>query len=197
MERLATPAPASDPSAEVLDLVMQDDVRHAVRILACLLAMDAAADDVGATDEPLRRAIGDEFDLVCQRVKAGRLARYGAARLGPPMVELDAGGSSSSLAVEALQVLLAPSEAKQVLALLERDLPVAERLARLPPPAGDAPTDLVGWLRDLVEDVDDHWRSPWLRATAIHAAKARNVLDQFDLDPARSLGDPTIDELLA
>ena len=134
VERLVALDPASDSTAVVLDLVMQDDVRHAARILASLAAMDAAADDAGATDEPLRRAIGDEFDLVCSRVKAGRLARYGAARLGPPMVELDAGRPSSSLAVEALQVLLAPREVKQVLALLERDLPVAERLARLPIP---------------------------------------------------------------
>ena len=196
MERLAAPDPAPESTAVVLDRVMQDDVRHAVRILASLAAMTTAADDLPETDEPLRRALGDELDLVCLRVRAGRLARHGVARLGPPLVELEAGGSSGSLAVEAMEVLMSPSEAKPVLALLQRDLPVAERLARLPQPVGDAPTDLVGWLRDLVEDVDGQWRSTWLRATAIHAAKGRRVLDRFDLAGARSLGDPTIDELL-
>ncbi len=71
-----------------------------------------------------------------------------------------------------------------------------ERLARLPATVGDVPSDLNGWLRDLIEDVDDRWRSPWLRANAIYAAKGRHVLDQFDLDATRALGDPTIDELL-
>ena len=48
----------------------------------------------------------------------------------------------------------------------------------------------------MIEDAEDEWRSAWLRATAIHAAKARRVLDQVDLTAARALGDPTIDELL-
>ena len=196
MERLASPDPAPDSVAVELDRVMQDDVRHAVRILASLAAMANVGDDLLETDEPLQRAIRDELDLVGLRVKAGRLARYGVARLGPPMAELDVGGSSTPLAVEALEVLLSPIEAKQVLALLQRDLPVADRLARLPSPAGDAPSELVGWLRDLVEDADGHWRSTWLRATAIHAATGRRVLTLFDLDAARSLRDPTIDELL-
>ena len=45
MERLAAPDPAPESTAVVLDRVMQDDVRHAVRILASLAAMAADADD--------------------------------------------------------------------------------------------------------------------------------------------------------
>jgi hypothetical protein len=180
----------------VLDRVMREDVGQAARILAALAAIEAAGDDQRETDEPIQRALRDELDLACLRVKAGRLARHGFMQLGPPMVELGAGGSSGSLALEALEVLLSPIEAKQVLPLLRPDLAVAERLDRLPPPASDDPTDLVGWLKDLVEDVDGHWRSTWLRACAIHAAKARRVLDQIDLDAARALDDPIIDELL-
>ena len=95
------------------------------------------------------------------------------------MVELAAGGSSGPLALEALEVLLSPIEAKLVLPLLKPDLADAERLDQLPPPASDAPTDVTGWLKDLVEDVDGHWRSNWLRACAIHAATARDVLDRI------------------
>jgi hypothetical protein len=112
------------------------------------------------------------------------------------MVELAAGGSSGPLAWEALEVLLSPIEAKLVLPLLKPDLADAERLDRLPPLASDAPSDVAGWLKDLVEDVDGHWRSIWLRACAIHAATARGVLDQIDLDAARELGDPIVDEQL-
>ena len=54
----------------------------------------------------------------------------------------------------------------------------------------------MGWLRDLVADADGQWRSAWLRACAIHAAKARGVLGQVDVRAARALGDPIIDEVL-
>jgi hypothetical protein len=196
MERLGAPEPVPDAIAVVLDSVLRDDVRHAARILGALAAIDAAGDDQREADEPVQRALRDELDLACLRVKTGRLARHGFTRLGPPMIEIGAGRSSGSLALEALEVLLSPIEAKQVLPLLKADLAVAERLDRLPPLASDAPTDLVGWLKDLVEDVDGHWRSTWLRACAVHAAKARRVLDQIDLHAARALGDPIIDELL-
>jgi hypothetical protein len=196
MERLGAPDPAPDSAAAAIDHVMQDEIRHAVWILACLSAMATVDAELRQTDEPLQRALRDEFDLGCQRVKAGLRVRYGIARLGPPLVELEAGGSNSALAVEALEVLLSPTEAKQVLGLLQPDRPATERLTRLPPPVGDVPTDPVDWLRDLVEDADDRWRSPWLRATAVYAAKGRHVLEQLDLDAARALGDPTIDELM-
>jgi hypothetical protein len=196
MERLGAPEPSPDAVAVVLDQVLHEDVRHAARILAALAAIDAGGDHHLETDEPVQRALRDELDLACLRVKAGRLARHGFTRLGPPMVELGAGGPHGSLALEALEVILGPTEAKHVLPLLKPDLAVAERLDRLPAPASDAPTDLVGWLKDLVEDVDGHWRSTWLQACAIHAAKARRVLDQIDLDAARAIGDPIVDELL-
>ena len=79
-------------------------------------------------------------------------------------------------------------------------MPVAERLDaddRLPVPVSDGPKDLAGWLRDLVEDADRRWRSNWLRACAIHAAAARDLLGQIDLAAARSLDDPIVDEELS
>ena len=55
-----------------------------------------------------------------------------SARLGPVMVELSASGPGSPLALEALEVVLGPVEAKQVLPLLQPGLPAAERLNQLP-----------------------------------------------------------------
>ena len=196
MERLVAAEPAPEESAIVLDGILLEDVRHARRILAALAAIDASGDDLRETDGPLRRALCDELDLVCQRARTGRLARHGSALLGPAMVELGADGSSGALALEALSVLLSPAESRQVLPLLHPDLPVSERLDQLPALESDSPTDLVGWLRNLVGDADGHWRSNWLRACAVHAAKTRGVLDRVDEDAARALGDPIVDEVL-
>jgi hypothetical protein len=195
LERLVGAEPAANAMALALDDVLVADVRHAARILAALVAIDAAGDDVPEADGPLRRALADELDLLRQRVRANRLARHGVARLGPAMVELGAGGPSGALALEALGVLLYPAEAKQVLALLRPDLAIAERMDQLPA-AGPGQTDLVGRLQDLVEDANGEWRSPWLRACAIHSARGRGVVNSFKLDAARALGDPIIEEVL-
>jgi hypothetical protein len=197
LERLVAPEPAPDESVIVLDGVLLDDVRHAGRVLTVLVAIEASGDDLQESDEPLRRALSDELDLVCVRVMTGRLVRHGSARIGPALVGIGAGGSSGALAREALDVLLSPAESKQVLPLLQPGLPIAQRLDQLPAPASGGPTDLAGWLRDLVEDADDQWRSNWLRACAVHAANARGVLDRMDVDAARALGDPIIDEVLS
>lgn len=131
LECLVAPDPAPEAAAADLDGELADDVRHGTRILAALAAFDAAAGDVRDSDGPARRALGDELDLVRQRVVAGRLARHGSGRLGPAMVELGAGGSAGALAVEALGVLLGPAEAAQVIPLAHRGMPVAERMRRL------------------------------------------------------------------
>ena len=71
--------------------VLLDDVRHAARILAALAAMADAAAELEA-DGPVLRALREELDLIRSRVMAGRLARHGSDRLGPPMVELGRDG---------------------------------------------------------------------------------------------------------
>jgi hypothetical protein len=201
VERLVASEPASDATAAVLDEVLPANVRHAITILAALAAVDAASGDGRDTDAPLRRALGDELDLVRATVRANRLARQGSARLGPVMMELTAdgrpgvGGSSGALALEALDVLLGPEDSKLVVPLLQPGLSILERLARLPTALADGvPRDLVGFLRDIVEDPRERWRSTWLRACAIHAAKARGLLDAMDTGAARAIGDPIIDE---
>ncbi len=196
LERLVGPELASNAAAAVLDRVLDEDVRQAARVLGAIDAL-ARAGDLRETDAPLRRALRDELDLVRLRVRAGRLARHGSARLGPVMVELGAGGSRGALALEALDVQLSPSETKLVHPLLQPDLSVAERLDQLAAHNGDAPLDLEGCLRDLVEDPERQWRSSWLRACGIHAARGRGILDHMNIEPARALGDRIVDEVLS
>jgi hypothetical protein len=199
-ERLVAPEPALEATAVALDNVMPEDVAHAGRIMAALAALEAGAADALDTDEPLRRALTDELELVRLKVIAGRIARHGSARLGPVMVELGAGGQKGALAAEALEVLLSAVESRLVLPLLQPDLAAAERLRRLQASARESrreiPTDVVSWLQDVVADADDKWASAWLRACALYAARGRGVLDRLDVAAARSLGDPIVDEVL-
>jgi hypothetical protein len=111
-------------------------------------------------------------------------------------VEVAGGGPHAPLAREALEVVLGGAQARLVLALLEPGLAPADRLARFRAPAGHPP-DVEAVLRELVEDADDRWRSSWLRACAIHAARPRGVLRRVDLSTTRALGDPLVDEELA
>lgn len=214
-ERLGAAEPADDASAAALEVALADDVRYATRVLGALAAIDGAdaadaADPAGLreTDEPLRRALRDELDLVSRKVRADVLARHGLTRLGPVMVELGvrgplgerptSGSANLPLAIEALGVVLGSERSGPVLALLQPNLTIAERLRRLPTePSSDPPSDLEGRFRDLVEDPRGEWRSPWVRACAIHAARARALLDRLDLSHARALADPIVDEVLA
>lgn len=197
IERLVGPGPAPEAGASALEAALLEDARHAARILQVMVALevDPRTPDAAAA---LRRALEDELDLVGRRARAGLLARHGSARLGPVMVELGAGGPRGAIAREALGVVLGLHEARLALPLLEPDLEPADRLARLPsavPPAGD-PMDLEDWLGDLVADADGQWRSPWLRACALHVSRARGMLDRLDLVGARAAGDPVVDEIL-
>ena len=211
-ERLVAAEPADDATAAALEVALADDVRYAARVLGALAASEAAdaAEAAGPreTDEPLRRALRDELDLVGRKVRANVLARHGLTRLGPVMVELgvrrplgdrpSSGRANLPLALEALGVVLGSERSGPVLALIQPNLTITERLRLLPTePSSDRPSDLEEQLRDLVEDPRGEWRSTWLRACAIHAARARALLDRLDLSHARALADPIVDEVLA
>ncbi len=188
IERLGGPGPAADAVAAALDTAFAADVRQAARILAARVAL-------GDLDEPLGRALDDELDLARRRIVAGRLARHGSDVVGPPSTELAVGGPGAALASEALGVLLG-REGTAVVAVLEPGRTPAERLARLPA-LTDLPAGGEGWLRELVEDPADRWRSPWLCACAIRAARIRGVVRTMDLSRARTVGDPVVDEEIA
>ena len=202
MGRLAGPGPPPHAMAETLDAVLHDDVEHAARILGAIDVISADSDDPQRPDgryAVLRRALDDELILARERVAAGRIARHGWERLGPAITGLVAGGPSAALAVEALEVAVGSAESRLVVALLDARLEPAQRLERLAPPtrSAAAPRDVEDWLRDLVEDADQGWRSAWLRACAIHVAGACGALARMDLASARVLSDPVVDEELA
>jgi hypothetical protein len=199
MERLAASGPGSAETADALGAILDDDARHAARVIAARLAVDRSdlQDAPDAPGLPLHGALGDELALLASRIAGGRLVAHGTDRLGPPLRGLTAGGPQLALAIEAVEVALPADEARIVLAVLQPDLSPEERIARLPAPDGEAPVDLGGWLRDLVEDRQDRWRSPWLRACAIRTARLLGGLRGIALDGARTMGDPIVDEELA
>ncbi len=194
MERLADADPISPEHGGALDKTLASDVAHAARILAA-----RTADEVVLDDHPVRalliRALADEWDLVRRRVIANCLVRRGTDRFAPVLASLDLEGHASALAVEALTVEMGADEGATVLAVIDPGLGDADRRGRLGSPA-DSPSDADGWLRELIEDPDDIWRSPWLRACAIHTAAARGVLHAMDTTAAHALRDPIIDEEL-
>ncbi|MET1232134.1 MAG: hypothetical protein ABWY52_04715, partial [Candidatus Limnocylindrales bacterium] len=210
IERLVGDVPASDRVASALDAVLADDARHAARLAAAGLAIGQTNDwpDHGvaaAGDGPLLRALEDEWDLIRRRVAGGRLARHGWGRIGPALAGLSADGPAGALAVEALGVSLGHDERDRVMAVLQPGLPLTDRLLRLGGPGdrpdaegstGEGPTSDTAWLRDIVEDPRGRWRSPWLRACAVHAAAVRGTLNGMDVGGARMLGDPVVDEEL-
>jgi hypothetical protein len=203
MERLVGTDPADAATGAALDASLREDLAHAGRIHGALAALrprpaegpDAVTRD-GDRPDPLVRALVEELELVRDRVVAGRLARHGRAALGPAMLALGGEDAERGMAMEAIGVLLAPEEARAVVAVVSPAGDPGGGRAHLPAPPG-APVDVAGWVRDLVEDRGGAWRSPWLRACAIRAARDRGELASLDLGPARAVGDPLIEEELA
>ena len=206
LDRLARPGPASPDAVTVLDEVLEEDLAHAVRLLAALDALGptgGAADGIrpdphAIGDGPLRRALADELALIRDRVVATLVARQGRDRLGPVRAGLLSLEGPAPLAVEALEVALGAGDAARVMPVLDARPSARERLQRLLAATG-APTpesdpDLI--LRDMVEDRADVWRSTWLRTCAIRAANTRGVASTCDVVPALALGDAAIDEEL-
>ena len=131
-ERLVRAGPAAERVASALDVALEDDLRHAARILGALVALDGSED-------PLVRALADERDLVRQRIRVNRTARFGEARVGPAFLALSEGGERQGLAVEAVEVALGPAEARRLLPLLDPGVGPAEALSRPGPAWGGGP----------------------------------------------------------
>jgi hypothetical protein len=203
IERLAGPTPAVEAVRGTLEAVLLEDAAHAVRIVRARRSI--GGDAAGAPPSSLLRALDEELDLVGARVSANVLARYGRDALGAALAQLAAGNGDRALPIEALTVTLTRAELQLVTALVDPARDAVSRHARLEAVdlGGSTPArartvmpnrDVAAWLRDLVEDADAAWRSPWLRACAIRAAAAGGHLERFDLEPARALDDRTVDE---
>ena len=173
VERLVGPAPAAAETGTVLDRALDDDTAHAARILTAVQAIGGGSEGDGAG--PLARALRDELDLVRARVTANRLARHGTHAIGPALVALGAGGRERLSRRRRSACCSARTRPAASSRSSRPTLPDADRLRRLVGGEG-APADLDATLRDLVEDRAAVWRSPWLRACAIHAAIARGRL---------------------
>ena len=197
LERLAGPGPASPATVPALDEALREAVVHGVRILGASVAISTDGSRNENGDASLLRALDDELALVREMVVAGLMARHGRDTLGPAIVRLATGGPGAAVAAEALEVVIGASGSRSVAPLLDPALRSPERLARLrPADATRVGLDAQRWIRDLVEDPDDEWRSPWLRACAIRAANRRGLRDRFDLASAAAVHDAIVDEEL-
>jgi hypothetical protein len=189
LERLIRPEPAEAVVTAALPEVLAADARHAAHILRARTALGGAE-----RDAVLDRALADELELIQRRVVAAAMVRHGRDRLGPVILGVHGGDRQRDLAEEALAIILDHDERPVVCALLLPHLTDQERLARLPP---RPPSGAADALRDLVIDADDEWRSPWLRACAIDAARRAGMLAAIDTSGVRDLGDGLVDEALA
>ena len=195
IERLVAAEPASEATAVALDAVLAADIRHAAGVLAAMAAFEGEADGEPAMDPscgPWRTSW-----TCCARASARACwsctARRGSGRRSSRSARA---GRTPRLLARRSRSCWVPLRRGCVLTLLEPGLAAADRLARFRATASDAP-GVEAVLRDLVEDADDRWRSPWLRACAIHAARARGALHRIDLFTTRALGDPIVDEELS
>ncbi len=178
-------------------LVVLADLEHATRILRALCACEAHP-----TTEGLQAALRDELDLVRRRVLAGLGAHHGDDALERVSFQFAKGDARShTLAVEWLDVALTGTD-RAAVALLEPDLPDAERLRRLTRTLPLPEQSIEAVLVDLITDPEHRWRQPWVQACALHAAwstpEVQLDLASLHLEPQLDGTDRSIfDETLA
>jgi hypothetical protein len=168
-----SPAPApgdASANADALDAAIRVDLLDATCALRALTVLGD-----GEAFASLRRAVGDELEVVQQHLLACLSVRYG--REGMNRVAFQLAGPdarSHALALEWLEATLAGTDRAYV-ALAEPDWSPAERLRALGRrfPLPDLTVTEV--LRDLVDDPDGRWRRPWLTACALVAAADAGV----------------------
>ena len=101
------------------------------------------------------------------------------------------GEGRRSLAIEMLEVTLGRSEAMLALPIVRTDLPDSDRLRGLDSPGAGASAGRAATLADLMEDEDEHWRSPWLQACAVYEARSG-----VETHPVRRLATEATDPVL-
>jgi hypothetical protein len=200
MERLGGARPALAGVATAFDRARGEDLDHATRILAAhvVLSDEPELDPDGV----VRRALQDELELVGRRIAARLEGRFGRDEMRAVLARLQRDAASSALAAEALEVTLGREAAAQVVAVLTPGLPTAERQRPLAPRSVVASArDGRQWLLDIAADEAGLWRSAWLRACAIRAARLTGAL-RSGRSPGAELGraedvDGTVAEELA
>jgi hypothetical protein len=146
---------------------------------------------------PLRDALGDEVVAASLRAQVLLGLVHGARPVGAAVAGLASPDEHlRNAALEVLEVSVARSSYRTVLALVDPTLDDAERLGMLDAGGAEPSRSLPAWLRDLVADPEDSWRAPWLRACAVHALPgavpdeavelARPLLDHPDVDVAET-----------
>jgi ATP/ADP translocase len=177
---------------DVLDRLQLQDARDAAFGLAASISLAAA-------DAATTRALGDELELVRERVMALLAARHGVEIIDNARRALDSKDSASrALGIEMLQLLMTRDEAVLAEPIVRTDLTQDDRLRRLANTVTVPARDAAQWLADLVIDPDRRWNDPWLQAVAL--------LAEFQLDRDEAVGharelsdgaDPVLAETIA
>ena len=144
--------------------VLRRDLEHAVAVLQAWVVIEGCR-----PAGPLRSALADELALLRRRVLACLALRYGAESLSTVEFQLAQRDSRThALALEWLDVTLVGADSAAV-PLLEPELAPSDRLRRLTRWFPASPLTMEAALIDLVEDREDRWRRPWIRACAFAA----------------------------
>ena len=151
--------------ARVEAAVLREDLEHALRVLQARVAF---------SDEPwagmLSAALQDELDLLRQRVLAALSMRHGTEGMNRVVFQLEQRDSRShALALEWLDVTLTGPD-RAVIALLDPALSDRERSSALLRSDTSTPRTQRDRLLELVQDREDRWRRPWIKACALYAA---------------------------
>jgi HEAT repeat protein len=158
------------------EALVRDELERATHALRALVAF---TDERAA--EALCSALRDELDVVRERVLAAFSLRHGAEGFNRVIFQLSQRDSQShALALEWLDVTLVGTD-WPVVALLEPRLSDGERLSSLLRTFALPAADGRELLLDLIEDLDDRWRRPWLSACAIYAAWSISEIDDLEI----------------
>ena len=144
--------------------ILVSDMEHAARL--------AAADRVltGKSADVLRYAIGNEIDLLRERILASLALIYGRTDIDRVQLQLrQSDPADLALATEWLDVTL-NGEDRSALALLEPRITNDERSRRLSRAFPTPTVSVSDTLRDIINDRTNTWRRPWLTACALLAA---------------------------
>jgi hypothetical protein len=147
-----------EPVAFDVAPALEDQRRRAARARTALRHLD------GSTNlDPLRRALLDDLRALADETTALLSLSSGQRGLARAVRALESDDATErALAHETLEVTVGSAQAAWVIALVRPD-PATDG-------DDDEPADVADWLADLVNDPDEVWQDPWLRACALYAA---------------------------